>query len=165
MQPAISAGSMADIAFLLLLFFLVSTTILQEEGILVRLPTWAPEEAITPLAEDAVLTVALNAKDELLLERESLRIEDIPARLKAYLLAASSRPKIVSFTHDRATTYSVYVAVYDALLAGYRSARDEVAKSRYGLPYTTLSKEKQAQIRAIVPMIISESEPSDYAAI
>jgi len=70
--PAVNAGSMADIAFLLLIFFLVTTTIVEDEGILVRLPIWAPDPPTTELLDSDVLTVKVNKANQLLVESKKM---------------------------------------------------------------------------------------------
>lgn len=160
----VNAGSMADIAFLLLIFFLVTTTILEEEGVLVRLPVWDDEPISTPLDTERVLTVALNGKDELLVEGKRVGVAGIPSLVENHL----NRPDfpttqaVVSLTHDRRSGYETYLAVYDALLNGYRRVRDQEANNTYGKPYAELDDTRRREIRRRVPLVLSEAEPTDF---
>ncbi len=85
--PEINAGSMADIAFLLLIFFLVTTTMDTDEGILRQLPPPVPEDIIVPpVKERNVYIVLVNAQDQLLVEGQYLRINDLKNGAKEFLL-------------------------------------------------------------------------------
>lgn len=163
-QASVNAGSMADIAFLLLIFFLVTTTILQDQGLLVRLPIWEPNTAVLPLNEDKVFSVKINALDELLLEKEAGDLSDLATKLSAFLQDKQypANEKLVSLMHDRSSSYERYLAVYDALLSAYKAVRDQQALQQYGKAYDLLSSEAQAAIKQQIPMIISEAEPSDF---
>ena len=159
--PAVNAGSMADIAFLLLIFFLVTTTIAEDAGVLVRLPPWDPNAPLEQTSQ--VLTLIVNANDELLVENERATPTDIPAALRDFVLSPKRQPDqaVVSLVHDRSTSYTKYVEVYDALLLGYHTLWNEVANRRYGENYEELSEADQVAVRKEVPMVISEAEPND----
>jgi len=86
MNNEINAGSMADIAFLLLIFFLVTTTIAEDKGILVRLPPWSDEEPdITKLKERNVYSVLVNANNQLLVRGERKGIHFEPSSTREYV--------------------------------------------------------------------------------
>ena len=174
--PAINASSMADIAFLLLIFFLVSTEIPSEAGILVRLPRYESEPPPPlVLADRNVFTVLVNGGDEVLLEGSPARRSDIGAAIKAFVTnptqsderPANPRSAVVSLRNDRSTTYRAYLEVYNELQRGYRELWDEEAQARYGLPYlhVALSDSLRKSVRAAIPMTISEAEPTDYDTV
>ena len=162
--PAVNAGSMADIAFLLLIFFLVTTTIAEENGVLVRLPPWVDDAPITESSQ--VLTVIVNANNELLVEEHPAQTSDLPQAVYDFVRSPKRTPKqaVVSLVHDRSTSYSHYVEVYDALLAGYHLLWDEEASRRYGKQYEFLDEQQRKAIRTELPMILSEAEPNDALA-
>lgn len=169
-ENAINASSMADIAFLLLIFFLVTTTILQDEGIMVQLPPYEENALVVALSEENVLTVLVNAKNQLFVEGEDLQIKDLrektknfilnPAKLKT--LPGNPKQTIISLRNDRGTEYETYIAVYNELKAAYRELWDDLAAQRFGTSYAELSPKLQNQIRAEIPLVISEAEPTDY---
>ncbi|MBC6993190.1 biopolymer transporter ExbD [Neolewinella lacunae] len=163
--PAVNAGAMADIAFLLLVFFLVTTTIAEDQGVLVRLPVWVEEELVeTPLSDKNVLTVLVNASDELMVENQRSSVGKLPNLLREHVISPARTPQqaVVSLTHDRSTSYSTYLAVYDALKAGYQEMWNEVASRRFGATYHQLTQAQQFSVRQEIPMIISEAEPVDH---
>lgn len=159
-----NAGSMADIAFLLLIFFLVTTTIQEDQGVLVRLPEYLENQEPIDLDNSNVLTVLINTEDKLLIESESATVRDIPGLIREHVISPRRTPKqaVISLTHDRGTSYATYLQVYDALKAGYRSLWDDKSNERYGKIYAHLSQAEQKSIRTEIPMIISEAEPSDW---
>jgi len=166
----INAGSMADIAFLLLIFFLVTTTMDQDKGLLVRLPPWTEEKVDpTKLPKNRVLSVLVNMNDQLLVRGELADINQLRERTKEFIMNPNKdpnmpkRPKdaIISLKNDRSTHYSKYLAVYNELKAAYRELWDEEAMRRYGKKMDELPKEKQKEIKKYIPLILSEAE-SDY---
>lgn len=162
--PAVNAGSMADIAFLLLIFFLVTTTILQEEGVLVRLPIWEDDAPSISLDQDRVLTVALNRENALLVEGELADLEEVADLLVEHLERPDfpAKEAVVSLTHDRGTNYESYLEVYDALLVGYHRIRDKASLAVYGKNYDELNGADKKEIRRQYPLVLSEAEPTDW---
>jgi biopolymer transport protein ExbD len=166
-STAVNAGSMADIAFLLLIFFLVTTTIQEDKGLLVRLPIWDNKPISQPLDENNVLTVIVNSKDLLLIENKPATIESIPTLLANHVISPLRKPTnaVVSLTHDRGTSYARYLAVYDALKLGYNNMWDEAARRKLGKAFDLLKVADQRRIKDALPMVISEAEPSDLASL
>ena len=167
----INAGSMADIAFLLLIFFLVTTTIEEDEGILVRLPPWSEEEPETQkLRERNVFSVLVNASNQLLVRGEVTSVTNLKNRAKEFIrnpqgredLAESPGKAIVSLKNDRGTSYETYIGVYNELQAAYNELRNEEAMRRYGKGYEDLNSEQRTVVRNTIPMILSEAEPTAF---
>ena len=163
---------MADIAFLLLIFFLVTTEIVEDKGVLVRLPPWTPDEIVTqPLPPRGIFNVLVNKDNELLVRNEPFRIEDLRAEAKLFIanpngdpnMARSPLHAIISLKNDRGTSYATYVAVYNELLAAYRELWDAEAKVDFGKPFDQLTDVQQGSIRDRIPLVLSESEPTDFA--
>ena len=168
----INAGSMADIAFLLLIFFLVTTTMDQDKGLLVLLPPWNPDfvpEDIQ-IRKRNLLTVSINANDELLVRGEVLDINLLRAKTKEFIanpnndenMAVAPNRAIVSLRNDRGTHYNKYIAVYNELKAAYTELRDEEAKRRYGSPLDKLSEARRREIIDLIPLILSEAEETAF---
>ncbi|MFT7589190.1 MAG: biopolymer transport protein ExbD [Limisphaerales bacterium] len=161
----INASSMADIAFLLLVFFLVSTQINSDAGIRITLPAWVEiPQAPPPIHDRNLLVVQLNSLDQLLVEKEEAKISQLDKLVYNFLTqtADSLTVAVVSFKGDRGTSYEKYIGVYDQLKSGYRRLRDEIATDKFGLLFSECDQDQKRIIRMIAPMKISESEPDDF---
>jgi len=157
--PEVNAGSMADIAFLLLIFFLVTTTIETDSGINRKLPPM--EDQIDPpiIREKNIFTVVVNKYSQILVEEELTDIKDLRGRAMDFLdngggkgeeacnycqgdgnPRSSDNPDkaVISLKNDRETPYKSYIAVQNELVAAYNELRDREFKNRYpneGLTY------------------------------
>lgn len=171
MKNEINAGSMADIAFLLLIFFLVTTQIVEDKGVLVKLPPWSEEEPdIQQLKDRNVYSILVNADNQLLVRGEPKRIGDLRADTKIFIANPEGRSDmaerpdkgIVSLKNDRGTTYSVYLEVYNEIVAAYNELRNEEAQKRFGREYEFLNKDQSKEIRTAIPLVLSEAEPTAF---
>lgn len=171
MSNEINAGSMADIAFLLLIFFLVTTTIVEDKGILVKLPPWSDEPPeIQKLNTRNVFSVLVNAENQLLVRGEPARIGDLRERAKEFISNPNKRPDlaekptkaIISLKNDRGTNYKTYLEVYNEIKGAYNDLRNEAAMKRHGKEFEALSSAQQKEIRMAIPLFISEAEPTSF---
>lgn len=157
--PEVNAGSMADIAFLLLIFFLVTTTIEKDKGILRSLPpNEPPNEDEVVIKQKNLFVVLLNRNDQLLVEDEIMQLKDLRKATIEFLdnggdvdgegnpcdycqgkrdPKSSDHPDkaIISLQHDRETTYGKYIEVQNELVAAYNFLRNREAKRLYGSFY------------------------------
>jgi biopolymer transport protein ExbD len=168
--PEVNAGSMADIAFLLLIFFLVTTTIMSDVGILVKLPPWEPFSEPAPANARNILRVAINASDQILIESKTVDLDDVRDEAKNFImnptgdldLAEAPNKAVVSLINDRSTSYDAYLAVYNELKAAYHELWEEAARRQFGQSYHDLVKTQQGEIRHQIPFVISEAEPTEH---
>ncbi len=161
---------MADIAFLLLVFFLVTTTMNPDMGITVKLPAWSDVPPVTDnIAKRNVFSVMLNAKNELLVRGEQIDVKDLRIKAKEFISNPSNRPDlaaapnkaIISLKNNRATEYKHYLLIYNELKAAYRELWDVEAMSLYGQNYNDSLSDKQKKIiRSKYPFVLSEAEPT-----
>lgn len=180
--PEISSTSLADIAFMLLIFFLVTTTMDVDSGLERRLPQWVDQDQIddnTQIKERNVFVVLVNRNNDLLVENEYARIEDLRERAKEFManpyneenLPEKERKEVpffgeveitkgvISLRNDLDTKYGTYLAVQNELVGAINELREELARSEFGKSYGNLEKDKQKAIREIYPSRISEAEP------
>ncbi|MBO6607786.1 biopolymer transporter ExbD [Psychroserpens sp.] len=153
--PEVNAGSMADIAFLLLIFFLVTTTIPKDSGINRKLPPMEENDEDVIIKQKNIFTVLLNGKDQLLVEDELMELKDLRAAAIEFLdnggdgscdycngakdPASSDNPDkaIISLKNERETSYSAYISVQNELVAAYNDLRNRRALqigARRGFP-------------------------------
>ena len=181
--PEINAGSMADIAFLLLIFYLVTTTMDTDKGINRKLPPWDEElvEDPPPIKERNIFTVLVNSNDQLLVEDEYLEISQLREKAmefidnngdgsctycKGYKVSSSSDnpdKAVISLQNDRGTSYGMYVKVQNELVAAYEDLREKYAEEEYGKSYRGMDEEEDKdvikEIKSAYPQKISEAEP------
>ena len=154
--PEVNAGSMADIAFLLLIFFLVTTTIETDSGINRKLPPIEESEEDVIIKQKNIFTVLLNGKDQLLVEDELMELKDLRKAAIEFLdnggdgscdychgkkdPSSSDNPDkaIISLKNERETTYKTYIAVQNELVAAYNVLRDVRAQALYGKSFTEM---------------------------
>ncbi len=181
--PEIPNASMADIAFMILIFFLLTTTMDVDSGLERRLPPPAdPNQVQTDIKinERNIFVVLVNAQDQLLVEGEWLGIKDLRAKAKEFL----DNPKnletlpeketkdipffgpteivkngVISLRNDFGTTYGAYLQVQNELVAAVNELRDAKAMEKWSKPFNDLTEEQQEAIKLIYPQKISEAEP------
>lgn len=143
--PEVNAGSMADIAFLLLIFFLVTTTIETDTGINRKLPPIVDDNPDVVIKQKNIFTVLLNGKDQLLVEDELMELKDIRKAAVEFLdnggdgscnycrgkkdPGSSDNPDkaIISLKNERETSYKMYISVQNELVAAYNELRNRRA--------------------------------------
>lgn len=172
MTTEINAGSMADIAFLLLIFFLVTTTIAEDKGILVKLPPWSdiPPE-VQQLKTRNVYAVLVNAQNQLLVRGQLMRVEDLRNNTKEFIANPAQRSDyaekpsraIISLKNDRGTSYKTYLEVYNELKAAYSELWNELSQQKFGVPYSEdMPLAQRKAIKDEIPFVISEAEPTNF---
>ncbi|WGH74315.1 biopolymer transporter ExbD [Tenacibaculum tangerinum] len=169
-NPEINAGSMADIAFLLLIFFLVTTTMDVDSGIPKKLAEKQPENQEKPLIKEKnIFQVSINRNNQLLVEDRFMELKDLKDAAKKFIdngggtgnpmpgkevgttcdyckgerdPASSDHPNkaIISVESDRGTEYGTYVAVQNELLRAYTELRNRLSQEKYGMSYDELEK-------------------------
>lgn len=182
--PEINGGSMADIAFLLLIFFLVATTMDIDTGLSRKLPPMpepGAQEDNKQIKERNVFVVLINANDQLMVEGKQLELTKLREEAKEFIVNPANKenlpekeareidffgevmvPKgIISLMNDRGTSYGIYIKVQNELIAAYNEVRDEVAMQKFGKRFDDLTEDKQDAIKEFYPQIISEAEPKN----
>ena len=169
--PEVTAGSMADIAFLLLIFFLVTTTIAVDKGVLVKLPPWSNEPPPEmKLNTRNVYSVLVNANNELLVRGEPKDIKNLREDTKIFIMnprkledmAEKPTKAIISLKNDRGTKYETYLEVYNELKAAYNELREEESQKKHNKSYEFITRDQQKEIRNEIPLVISEAEPTNF---
>ena len=185
--PAINASSMADISFLLLIFFLVTTSMDVNQGLARRLPApIPPDQKIedTDINKRNLFVVKINWENKLLVQGQELDVRQLRAKAKEFIVNAedaADMPKlfeedfgepfgtlkytkehVISVQNDAETQYQAYLEVQNELVAAYNELREECAQKYFHTAYTDLDEEWQKKIQKIYPQKISEAEPKNY---
>ena len=193
--PEINAGSMADISFLLLIFFLVTTTMDVDTGLQRRLPQIQdePQEEQQKLYKRNIFQIEINGYDQMLIDDNIAEIDEIRDKVIDFidnngdgtctwcrgnrLPTSSDNPNkaVVSLTNDRSTSYGLYVAVQNEVVAAYNTLRDRYSRERFGKSWKELEREeienpndeqiieRTKEVKNAYPLNISEAEPVDYS--
>lgn len=178
----INASSMADIAFLLLIFFLVTTTMNVDTGLPRLLPPM-PQKDQKDDSQDFnarnVLLVRINKSDKLLVGGKPLEIFQLKDKAIEFIENPQDDPNlpekkiknidligpypvtagIISLQNDRSTTYQAYLQVQNELVAAYNEVRNKLARQKFGKPFDKLPDDEKKAIQKAIPQRISEAEP------
>jgi biopolymer transport protein ExbD len=177
--PQINTGSTADIAFLLLIFFLVTTTFEVDKGILRKLPEWEKVPDPKQVNKRNILTVLINSRDQVMIRDRLVRISDIRTVTRDFLLNSGKDPNlpetldtkigsfgiipvtkgIISIQNQRETSYEVYIRVLNEIEKAGQQIKNEFSLGTYGKNYNELPKDAQDLVRKARPCMISEAEP------
>lgn len=184
--PDINSSSTADIAFLLLIFFLITTSMDTDRGLARRLP--APPEKDQKqddviVKERNVLQVLLNSSDQLMCAGEYISVKQLRQKAKDFIANPyndETLPEkhsmdvpffgntmvtdnhVISLQNDRGSSYQAYIDVQNELVAAYNELRDELAQEKWQKSYNSLDEDQQKAIRDIYSQKISEAEPKNY---
>ena len=185
--PDINSSSTADIAFLLLIFFLLTTSMDTDQGLARRLPPPPEKDAKVDdevtVKERNVLQILLNKNDQLMCNGEQITVKELRERAKEFIANPTDDPNmpekhpknipglgdvmvtdkhVISLQNDRGTTYSEYIKVQNELVAAYNELRDELSQEKWGKNYSELDENRQEAVRDFYPQRISEAEPKNY---
>ena len=180
--PEINAGSMADIAFLLLIFFLVTTTMDIDTGITRKLPPPVEDDTEMDIKERNIFKVLVSNSDRLMVEGNVSDIRTLREDVKEFMTNPGNREDlpekelrvienlgeievskgVVSLKNDRGTSYEMYIKVQNELASAFRELRDDVSMRFYGVKFKNIINEDQKKaVQQAVPMAISEAEPEN----
>lgn len=185
--PGLNTGAMSDISFLLLTFFLLTSSINTEQGIPRKLPPPKTEDAQdkkVDINKRNVLNVLVNFRDEISVNGDVILITDLKAKAKEFFANPSNDPSlpekvnkpidgigdfpvskgVVSLTNDQGTSYNMYVQVQNELQRAVNELRDETALQYFGKKFAVLDSASQRAVSSAIPMSISEAPPIDYGS-
>ena len=182
--PAMNTSSTADIAFLLLCYFLMTTTMGSQTGLSRRLPPMPDKDQ---KVEDQkvnrrnIIVVKINSSDRLLAGSEPIDVSQLKDKIKEFLTNPADNPNlpekelqdfegignwpvskgVISLLNDRGTSYQAYIAVQNELVKAVNELRDDCARQKFGRKFALLDEDQQAAVKKAVPQNISEAEPKD----
>lgn len=184
--PGLNTGASADISFLLLTFFLLTSSINTEQGIPRKLPppkTDDTEEVKADINKRNVLNVLVNYLDQISVNGEVMPVSELKDKAKEFFSNPTNDPSlpekvnkpidgigdfavskgVVSLTNDQGTSYNMYVQVQNELQRAVNELRDETALQYFGKKYDVLDSAAQRAVTAAIPMSISEAPPMDWS--
>ncbi|MBQ7998957.1 MAG: biopolymer transporter ExbD [Bacteroidales bacterium] len=182
----INASSSADIAFLLLIFWLTTTTMNSDKGLQRRLPPMPDEnqqQEDVKVNRRNIIQVKINSNDRIIAGGQIMEISEIKDKIVEFVtnpMNLETLPEkemkeiegfgqyavskgVVSLQNDRGTSYNAYLQVQNELVKAFNEIRDDFAVKNYGKKYNALDEDKQKIIREAIPQSISEAEPKDIS--
>jgi len=154
----IPTSSMADISFLLLLFFLVTTVIDIDTGIDLVLPPWVENAEQVQVKSSNIANLLVNEVGDVLLDEKIIGVPQIKDEMVARIKA---NPKlIISYKTVRDTPYNIYISVMDQLKLAYEDLRNEYSQTKFGVPLRKANEKQILEIREQIPQRISLAEPT-----
>ena len=184
--PDINSSSTADIAFLLLIFFLITTSMDTDRGLARQLPPPPDKDQVDNdivVKDRNVLQIFLNFQNQLMCGGEVVDVKQLREKAKEFIANPYNDEKlpekhakdvpffgntmvtenhVISLQSDRGSSYQAYISVQNELVAAYNELRDELAEQKFGTTYAELNDDQQKAIREIYPQRISEAEPKKY---
>ena len=183
--PEVNSGSLADIAFLLLIYWLLTTTMDVDTGIARQLPPIPEKSDITEvdINKRNIFIVLINSENVLRVNGKERKIEELRELAKEFVKSNPDDPSmpelesvyidllhkrvdvgkgVISLQNDRGTSYGTYIMVQNELVAAVNELRDEAAYEYFGKKsFDDLSDDQKEAVRKIVPQRISEAEPKN----
>lgn len=184
--PGINGSSSADIAFMLLLFFLLTTSMDTDMGLarkLPRPPEKQEQDQEIDIKKRNMLILLISSENNILCGGEYVDVSQVRAKAKEFISNVNDDPNlpekeevdvpffgrmmvtskhVISLQNHRGTQYQAYINVQNELAAAYNELRDEVAKQKWGKTFAELNPEQQKAVQTIYPQKISEAEPKNY---
>ena len=185
--PAMNATSSADIAFMLLIFFLITTSMDTDKGLARRLPPPVPKDQLEQdikINKRNLFTVNINSFGQILIGgTEEVTLKQLKDRAKEFIdnpTNAENLPEkteedvpyfgkvlvnnkhVISLQNDRMTNYQAYISVQNELAKAYNELRDDLARKKFGKTFQELDEDQQKAVIKIYPQKISEAEPRNY---
>lgn len=188
--PGLNTSSTADISFILLIFFLITTSMDTDRGLARQLPPPPEENAEVKdiiVKERNILNVRMNSAGNLMLEnmdgQRFIKLDELREIVKEFIENPNNsdnmpelheenipyfgkvmitKNHVISVQNDRGTPYKVYFQVQHELVAAYNDLREAVSKKQFGKSYSALTEDQQKAVRDYYPQKISEAEPKNY---
>lgn len=177
---------MADISFLLLIFFLVTTSMNVSTGLTRRLPPPLPPDQKPQdidIKKRNIFVVKINSMNQLLVQGEEINIRDLKEKAIEFVkneaneshlpekftkefetlgVVEYTRDHVISVQNDVDTQYQAYIDVQNELVAAYNELRNELSQQKFGKKFDELNEAQQKDVQTVYPQKISEAEPKNY---
>jgi biopolymer transport protein ExbD len=187
--PQVNSTSTADIAFMMLLFFLLTSSMDTDRGLPRRLPPPVPKDQKNQdvdIKKRNILVVLINSTNQVLCGTDYIQLNQLKDRIKEFVENPTNdehKPEkievdapyfgnrmvtknhVISLQNDRGTSYQSYIDVQNEIAAAYNELRDDISQQKFGKKFVSLDEEQQKAVQLIYPQKISEAEPKNYGGI
>lgn len=157
--PGLNTTSTADISFMLLIFFLVTTSMDVDKGLLRQLPSPEPqkkEQQYSVVYKANLMALRLTAGDTLLVNGKPMQVSQLKEETIRFVHRLGKK-HLISIESDRDADYNLYFQMQNQLMEAYSQLRNETAQKKYHRDYALLNNDQKEQVRNICPQRITES--------
>ncbi len=155
--PALNTTSTADISFMLLIFFLVASSMDVDKGLLRQLPPADTKEE--PLEVDVnkerLMELKITGDNQLLLDGQPVEVNGLRNRVAEFVSRVGSK-HLISIDADPNSSYETYFKMQNEIVVAYAMVRNELAKRKFGQPLSRLTNDKRDEVKALLPQRIAE---------
>ncbi len=156
--PQLNTASTADISFMLLVFFLMTSSMNSDKGLSRQLPpATSTPSATTDINRSNVLQIRLDAEDRLWMADRPIAASALQREVESFVASRQSPRYMIEVTTDRCTSYNAYFDTQNTIVAAFRTLRDRMAQQRFGLRLAQCNNEQRETIIRRYPMRISEA--------
>ncbi|MDR1646291.1 MAG: biopolymer transporter ExbD [Tannerellaceae bacterium] len=187
--PQVNSTSTADIAFMMLLFFLLTSSMDTDRGLPRRLPQPVPKDqkaADVDIKKRNILVVLINSTNQILCGDSYIQLNQLKDKIKEFVENPTNnehmpekveidvpyygnrmvtKNHVISLQNDRGTNYQSYIDVQNEIAAAYNELRDNISAQKFGKKFIDLDEEQQKAVQLIYPQKISEAEPKNYGGV
>ena len=160
--PELNTTSTADISFMLLVFFLVTSSMNSDKGLGRKLPPVNEhQQELRDVNRSNVLQIRLDERDSLFCDDQPVTLTQLQQQVESFVAAQQTDRYIIAVQTDRATSYDAYFEMQNAVVAAHRVLREKMAQQKFGRPFSQCSEEQREVIRRRYPQRISEGMGSE----
>ena len=154
--PGLNTTSTADISVMLLVFFLVTTSMDVDKGMNRQLPPKQDEkQEMMDVDRSKVMSLALSEEGLLTIDEKPANIDKIRRQLKEFIVSTGPS-HIIELKTDRKCDYDTYFHLQNEIVRSYREIRDAASKRQFGKPYSKCSVEQREQLLEKYPQRVQE---------
>lgn len=155
--PALNTTSTADISFMLLIFFLVASSMDVDKGLLRQLPPAdTKEEPLeVDVSKERLMELKITGDNQLLLDGQPVEVSGLRNRVAEFVSRVGSK-HLISIDADPNSSYETYFKMQNEIVVAYAMVRNELAKRKFGQPLSRLTNEKRDEVKALLPQRIAE---------
>ena len=155
--PSLNTTSTADISFMLLIFFLVTTSMDVDKGLTRQLPPYHEQrqQMETDVNKNNLMNLKVTPENQILLNDKPFPIQQLRREAERFILSVG-KAHLISISMDPNSSYNTYFQMQNELVIAYREVRDRLARKRFGRPFAQCRQAEKDQIRAVCPQRIAE---------
>lgn len=157
--PSLNTTSTADISFMLLTFFLVTSSMDVDKGLVRQLPPLDKEEQTDEakdVSKENTLSFSITAQNEVMLNDKPVAVDDIRRRIVDFVRMRGAQ-HLILVDANPASDYNTYFTLENEIVAAYAEVRNAEAKRRYHRDYASCTDEQRKKVRDIYPQHLSET--------